>query len=439
MFSPIRLAGGIALAAVLLLAAPSRRARADGEREDGAHEDRVVAAYLEGVNLRIRAKADEARLLEATGQKDRALAALREIGEIQREAKSAVDRLLARQGVPAPSPTRTDVPGTVVRSEPEDPDAPGIRAVAAFLSGAQRADGLVDREKARAAGDPPLEAGHDLTTTALAVLAWLDAAEALGIEEDTPATPGALSPLESAERAVNALVALQRVDGKIGERADPAESLLATWALAAAHGRLARPRWEVPLARALEWSLRAQADDGWWGGLADDRDTRALDTVFALGLLQECSGLKVLGPPPTEFTVPVRAAMDRALVRATLVRAPLSDRAAALAVALMDRLAVEDGLVPAAGPPAGVYEGPLDPLENLFATLHDHEAGAAPRGGSEVATRARWGARELAGPTAGSWAVEGTRSANRGRAWTTAVNLLAFLYPRVPWREPKGT
>src|SRR5262245_36229170 len=65
-------------------------------------EARVAAAYLEGLNLRLRAKADEARLYEALGEKAKALAALREIGVLQKEGEAIVQRLLSREGVSAP-------------------------------------------------------------------------------------------------------------------------------------------------------------------------------------------------------------------------------------------------------------------------------------------------------------------------------------------------
>lgn len=431
------------LFAALAVLCPGTTARADDD------EDRVVAAYLEGVNLRIRAKADEARILEASGQKDRALAALREIGEIQKEAKAAVDRLIARHGVPPAPPVRIGrsdapfagrkVPEPIPEPPREDPDASGIRAVCAFLARAQGADGLIDREKARVEGDSPVEAGHDLTTTALAVLAWLDAATVLDVEENAAVPPGGVSPLEVAGRAVNALVKRQHDDGRVGDRADPAEHLLSAWALAAAQGRLARPEWELPFSKAVEWALGAQADDGWWGALSDDRDVRALNTIFALGLLHECSGMKVVGRPPAEFTEVVRAARERALVRATLVRQAPADRAAYIALVLMDRRAVEERLVPAVTPPPGVYDGPLDPLQFLFATLDAQAVGGTKADANLAEARMRWDARDTKGPAADSWSVQGARSAARGRAWTTAVNLLSFLYPRVPWRTPKGS
>src|SRR5262245_7920044 len=88
-------------------------------------EARVAAAYLEGLNLRLRAKADEARLYEALGEKAKALAALREIGVLQKEGEAVVQRLLAFQALPAPT-SRSPAPATPTPAPREDPERAAV-------------------------------------------------------------------------------------------------------------------------------------------------------------------------------------------------------------------------------------------------------------------------------------------------------------------------
>jgi hypothetical protein len=487
--APVRLAlrgvlllGALLLGALLLGAVAAPPARAGDEPPEDAG-DAVVAAYLEGLNLRLRAKADEARLLEALGEKARALDALREVGELQKAGQAVVERLLARPRAAAPAPGAAPAGPREepLRIDPDAPDRALVAAACAFLARAQRPDGLVDPGTARAEGDPAAAPGRAPAVTAAAVLAWLDASDYLGRSVGRGDDRAFARTIEAAAaRGAEALVAGQAKAGRLGGAAETEgaagdeveDHLLAAWALAAARSRFGRAEWDEPLARAVALALAAQGEDGWWEAVGDDRDATALRTAFAFALLQEV----VLLPLPKARAAAVETAMWRAQMRALALPAStvahgrpsgVVSRALLLRRALTlgeVRRNTEYRLEPDPHAPLFGGETPerrLEALEDGFWPRFDPAEGprVAPGAvalafgtayawGGTAAGWQRWRDRVLApalagrekdGPAAGTWSPAlDPRGERYGRAYTTAFHLLAALHPVVPFRAPKG-
>jgi len=181
--------GAVLLGATSFLIAPVARAdeRAGGEVGPTA----LAARLLEAADTRMKAKLEEARLLEAAGRRDAALAALAEVDKIYERTLELVRPLLvgaapARQIVVVPSPPLATTPSRSRPSPPRLPfePAPMVRApkadpvpgAVAFLLRCQTDDGLFHVSVGRAPGDPEANPAHDGRATAMAILAILDAA-----------------------------------------------------------------------------------------------------------------------------------------------------------------------------------------------------------------------------------------------------------------------
>jgi hypothetical protein len=462
----LRLGLLVVCAALAARAAPAALA---GEEPPADASDAVVAAYLEGLNVRMRAKADEARLYEAAGDRERALAALREIGEVQRAGEAAVARLLARRA-PAAAPPRPAerLPGVtggpILRPAPREPVAVREREAARdgvlFLLRAQRPDGFVDPALARAEGDPAPEPGREAAVTAVAVLAWLDAAWDLGRAGDDASVDAALarSAEAAAARGADALVTSRTKDGRLGGD-DVEDGWFATWALAAAQSRFGRADWRGALDRAIDVAIEAQADDGWWGGAGDDRDAAAVRAAIAVTALHEAMPVLRSGERFDRAREALRRAEARALAlpagtvgtgrplavvaRALLVRGALAADDPA------ERRAAPAGLVAAADeafasrlvPPEGEPAKAVGSTTLAFGTAYAFGSGErAWRRWRERVLLPALAQRETRREVAGSWSPVGDPRAERnGRAFSTALHVLAALHGVVPFVPPKGT
>jgi hypothetical protein len=473
--APTRAAFPVALLASLAVLLGAPRAHAEDPAPAAADEDRVVAAYLEGMNIRMRAKADEARLYDALGEKEKALAVLKEIGEGMKQGDVMVARLLARRTDARPDPAAgTDSSLAAAkppppRVNPDMPDRAVVVAACQFLVRAQAKDGLLDPSAARAEGDPAPQPGHEVAVTAAAVMAWLDAAEFLARDASEQEAMLARTVEAAADRAAEALVAAQSKAGRFA--ADLDDHLLATWALAAARSRLGRTAWDRPLDDALSLVIAAQGEDGWWNADDGDRDASALRTAFAFAALQEMAPLPLTKGRVEEF----ESAMQRPLWRALLIPADTiatGRLSGVVARSLLVRRSLSlgtlrrntkyrleaDPTVPLLG------ETParrLASLETAFWSRFDPADGTrVPPGavplvlgtayawGGTTADWIRWRERVLLpavasrvqeGPAAGSWSPVGDPRGERyGRAATTAFHLLAALHPAVPIHPPRG-
>lgn len=398
--------------------------------------DRAVAAALESANIRMRAKVDEAAILDRQGRHDEALAALRAVETIHREGLAIVERLSA-PAVSAAAPVLRPVPGTPRRLRPrvEPPmivtSTPPrhVASATAYLLGAQRPDGWFRSDSVLdVAPGVDLGEGHDVPATALAVVALLDS-----LDDN-------LEPVRArnaADRGVAALVAAQAASGAFGDGRDLEAHALASWAIAAGAARLApaswRPAAQSGIAKAVTFALSRRDARGLWSAGTSSTDDDWVLSAWMVTALHEIAAL------PRSFVRDV----DLGVV---LTRARLGAHEAWM------------GGVAATGPAARfaralLLEKPSPEESGLLPRLADDEVtllfGTTLRFGRSFGFEA-WSDEALSssqqrqyhdGPLAGSWDPSGdagTRPTRHGRTFATACRLLAALVPVVPYREPAG-
>jgi len=455
MSNPRRWLPLLALAAVGL---PSAHAARAGDAPPAApsvaasDRDRMIAALLESGDVRMKAKLEEAAVLDRLGRHDEALAALRSIEAIHRETITWIERLAP--GAPARA-RASGVAGRVVptgrgvrvRIEPLSPTplplgvdvAQAQRAAAAgvnWLLGAQRIDGwfrtgaLVD-----ALPGADLDEGRDLRATATAIVAIV---ESLDDDLNPPRAR------DAALRGVAALLTSQNEAGAFGDGKDLEAHALATWAVASAASRFPHAPWRpeapVALGKAVAFSLAARDARGLWSaGTGSPDDDWVLSAWMATGF-HEIEALPKaflrdvdLGVVLDRVTTAAREAATRLLAdEATPKPSPAGGFARAL-------LTGQEPVPPSLGRDSGAKsELPTTADEEvailLGTTLNFHRCALFdPWDDDVLAASARMQRRE--GELAGSWDPTDARSKIHGRTFATACRVLAALVPVVPWRD----
>lgn len=455
-----------ALVLMAVCALPSRRLEA-GEVPATSDRDRAVAAALEAANLRMRAKIEEAGILDRQGLHDDALAALRTIEGIHREGMVLVARLTATGAgagarpdpVSRPPLTR---PARGPWAPPKRPVFPGISDAVSFLLRQQRADGWFGRD---AIDDPAkgdvFVAARDLPTTAFAVLALVDAAT---LAESYEAR--ALQ-IDAIRRGVGALLGTQVAAGAFGEAKDLESHALASWAVAAGVSILGRgtfdPDVRAALDRASAFSLGHRDERGLWRAGTGSRDDDWVVSAYMEASLFERADLPRRADGATDHDGDMAtaggedAAADPDREVATdldgeVVRMERRARAAAAAES-------GDGLSPAARYARAMLLSIMDDsvatmggdaLEDALPATSDGETTLLlgtthrfGRGGGAVEWRAdvllpEQRRQHHDGPLAGSWDPVDARAKAHGRTYATACQMLSALIPLVPYREPEG-
>jgi hypothetical protein len=440
----------LAVLALGIVAAP-RPARAQEEVGDEAVvRDRLATQILEAATVRMRAKADEARLLEAAGRPKEALAALEMVATIHDEALRLVRDVRSgradggapgakpahlRQRIRIEEPERRPGSGWGARPDglpPEhEPRRPAthdpVPAALTFLRSCQREDGWFSAARGQRPelGDAAMEERSDAGLTAFAVLAILDASE-----DGDPA-------LEAVRDAANAIAADASADRDIGGTATA--HVLASWALAAAYGRIGEASWREPLRTAVGRVLLSS--DGRYVRGKELPDDDIESALWCLGLLYECLPLAATFDPDT-----IETAID-GLETAHGRADPSNLRDGSLVASLLLRRRATGGLAgrPGAGPPSrpadvdgwaeALAPGAKDPVVLLLGTVLFVGIG-------DPVEELHWWNRALVpaltrqvleGPGAGSWPPSPARPS---RAWETAVTLLAWKADAPAWREP---
>lgn len=440
--------------AVVLLALPGAASAGAEDRES------AVVKALEAAETRMKAKMEEARLLETAGRLDEAIAALHSIEAIHEKSMDLVRLILQstlqnpQQGVvldPARlAPTKhskpvVPLPPEIVLRKPRvDPLAPAT----SFLLRCQGEDGLFHASQGQMPDDVVLigsRADSDLELTGWSMIALLDAARRLERR-------GSAEVYAAVRRAAQALAARESAD-EPATRSTLAE-VVATWGLATAYSRLGDPMWSDPVRKGVERALALRDPRGLlsdpgsppWGG--SGTSGTILRTTAFLALLYETRDLT--------STVPASLGVEGA-IRATseaLVRLDASDTATAYALDMAREARAargEDADLnpgPAPSPANGApgawirpLDAKLDPLALMLGTLFV----SARFDGDDVDT-ARWfdvvlvpaidRQRAAGTPAAGSWDPGDAGSVTAGRAHTTALVLLAWLVPTMSQVPP---
>ena len=443
-----------ALCAVLLgamsgLSAPLARADDATVPSNAA----LAARLLDAADTRMKAKLEEARLLDASGRRDDALRALAEVDKIYERALELVRPLMAPSApvvrvVPsAPRPYRDPFsnsgaapprlpaePAPVVLQPKADP----VPGAVTYLLRCQTDDGLFHASVGRAPGDTETDPARDGRATAMAILAILDAAPA------TLPTELSTNLRRAMVRAGTALVARADEHGALDK--DLESHAYALWALAAAYGDLAVAEWKPALQAALAYALSARDTRGLWSVPAGDADSlRTSATMIAA--LHECVPLTASVGRTDEIvaaiaqargapSIPVAPGDEAARSERELIR--LSPRS----LTLLEIGRGDDA--PGTGKPvrpAGFEATPLRPALLLWGTV----LGRAQWGGLESPSFVAWWNQMLVpsmdlqerepSPVAGSWSG-GVGAAAASRLEVTALCLLAWKVPTAEYADP---
>ncbi|MCC7137490.1 MAG: hypothetical protein IT460_03570 [Planctomycetes bacterium] len=422
--------------------------------------DEAVAAVLDAAATRMKAKLEEARLLEAAGRRDEAIAALREIGPIHEAALALVRSLetpratrSASPGVPAaaaPPPEAVSAarlrarPPALPRPTPAPPRArpstDPLEPAVAFLLACRGPDGWFRADRVASGAASALD-DVSRRATALAVVALCDAEPALRYRGASSMADRAGAAVSEAASALGTRVG---PDGSAGATVE--EHALVTWAIATAYTRSGDAALEAPLSRALRRSVASQGFDGLWHGAPGELDPWRLSAVTAAGLAEALDSRVGRAEPG------IADALARVAEAARTSASPSTPHAATAAAGLLALGAVRtlDDRFDAEGrPDARGLDGPgdagalalRDPWFVLLATAH----AAAAWGFDDDAEGRRFHdavlvpAVELAersGDAVGSFAPVGDDAQRLGRAGTTAMVLLAWLTPLTRWTEP---
>jgi hypothetical protein len=342
------------------------------------------------------------------------------------------------RALPKAPPEPTAVLGLRGRVGPGGPalslaDPGPVAAAVAFLVSCQGEDGLVSPARSALPEDARPEPGHDLAVTGFVVLALLDAVEPEG---GTPGARAAGRGLDALARAVPPLASRR-------ETADLEGVVLATWALAAGYGRTARATWGAALPAGVARVVAAASPDGGWRAPGGSLEDHLLLTVEALALLGEVAPLRTTFPVPPDLDGAREAAAEWALSVRDSDDAP---RAGPGVLALEVLLRVGGASYDrAAGAGPDLVTGPppdlaLDHASVLLGSvLRFPPGGALARAWNRDVLAPAASTQRAAPPAAGSFDPRDARSRRYGRAYATALETLAWLFPRVPFREPRGT
>lgn len=392
----------------------------------------AVSRTMEAANTRMKAAMEEARLLEAAGRRDEALATLRTIPKLYDEALRAVRSLVggpdaAPRAAVVVEPRRTPpvVRPLSARARPRVDPIPGA---VAYLLRCQDAQGLFDPRRGAAPEDAPVPSmGAELLVedaTGAALLALLDVA---GPRVDARTDIGA-----AILRGADALLRMDRGD-------DPPSSI-AGWALATTLSRTGDERYLAGVRRALEGALSDLAPT-----LGRDFPSSLPDLAIDAALLHECLALSIDDAMRTriegalaEVTASVRALKPEAL------RTPAARLARDLLVRSGDRQGVgrlerRDDVFSSADARPGAR---LDGLELLFGTMYAMAAygfddGAEGRAFWDEVLVPTMDAQRDHGEFAGSWGPpRGAALTGASRLQTTAWMLLAWKAPTTPFFRP---
>lgn len=448
----------IVLFALASLSVFSARAARAGDAPPAApsaatsDHERMIAALLESADVRMKAKLEEAAVLDRLGRHDEALATLRTIEVIHRETMAWIGRL-----APA-APARVKADGSVgrvvpagrgvrVRIEPLAPtplplgvDTAQAQRVAAagvtWLLGAQRIDGWF-RPGAVSDAVPgaDLDEGHDLHATSMAILAIV---ESLDDDLNPPRAR------DAALRGVAALLTTQNEAGAFGDGKDLEAHALATWAVASAASRFPHAPWRpaapAALGKAVSFSLAARDARGLWSaGTGSPDDDWVLSAWMATGL-HEIEALPKAFLRDVDLGVVLDRVGEAAREAAARLLAdeatPRPSPAGGFARAL---LTGQEPVPPSLGRDSRAKsELPTTADEEvailLGTTLNFHRCALfAPWDDDVLATSARMQRRE--GELSGSWDPADARSKFHGRTFATACRVLAALVPVVPYRD----
>ncbi len=424
----------LALVAACALPSPFAIAGDDAPNAPSDH-DRAVAAALESANVRMKAKLEEATILERLGRHDEALAALRAVETIHRDGMALVEKLATPVLPVAPAaPVLRVVPGSParlrVRVEPPTVAASfpprHVAAATTYLMGAQRIDGWFrSGSVADVSPNADLDEARDFHTTGLAVVALLDALD----DELKP-----VRARDAASRGIEALLAAQSASGSFGEGRDLEAHALASWAVAAGAARLPNASWrpaaQQAIAKAVAFALAARDEGGLWGAGTGSTDDDWILSAWMATALHEIHSL------PRSFVrdVDLGVVLNRvqlgaraAWMSGAAATSPTAQFARALLVA--EKSPEESGVLPTSAE---------DDVALLFGTtLRFGRSYGFEAWQDEILMRSQRRQRQ-GGPFDGSWDPSGPRATHHGRTYATACRLLAALVPVVPYREPVG-
>ncbi|MFO0931559.1 MAG: hypothetical protein U1E39_02495 [Planctomycetota bacterium] len=419
------LQGMCVVAAAWALAPVEARA---GERDAVAD---AVSRTMEAANTRMKAAMEEARLLEAAGRRDEALAVLRTVPALYDEALRAVRSLVGgpdatpRTAVGV-EPRRTPpvARSVAARTRPVVDPVPGA---VAYLLRCQDGHGFFDPRRGAAPDDPAIPSGAAEAlledSTGVALLALLDVA---GARVDPRTDVGA-----AILRGADALLARASAPGAFLPTS-------AAWALATTLSRTGDARYRPAVRAGAEAALTELGPT-----LGRDFVASLPDLVEVAALLHEVLALSLDDALNDRIRAALAAFADGLRERP---RESVPVPAARLARDLLVRAA--DG--PAVGRPAARPDSwffadarpgvRLDGFEVLFGTVY---AKAAYGFDDEAEGRAWWdgvlvptvNAQGRDGPAAGSWSPPPAGAAGPGvtRLRTTAQVLLAWLAPSTPY------
>lgn len=421
----------LAIAAAVTIGAPSPSARAGDAPAAPSDRDRAIAALVESLNLRLKAKVEEAAILDRQGRHDEALAALRAVETIHREGMALVNRLTSPAAPPTAPVVRLVPVGPGRAPQPAKP-APrhatrsslDASSAVAHLLRAQRDDGWFRTGPADGtSGDE-----RDVHATALAVVALLDS-----LDDDLTPTRAR----DAAVRGLDALLAASDDTGAFGNGRDLEAHALATWAVAAGVARLPAAPFRAAAQGALEKAVafalaRRDARGLWNDGTGSTDDDWVLSAWMAIAL-HEVREL------PRSFSRDVDLGVVLSRVRLGAHDAWMAGVGARRASARFARALLLDKEDPEA---SGLLPRDADDeVALLFGTTlrFGRDLDFDAWDDAVLAPSSRAQLRD--GPLAGSWSPSGdagTRRSTHGRTFATACRLLAALVPVVPYREPAG-
>jgi hypothetical protein len=344
----------------------------------------------------------------------------------------------AAEAVPAPG-TPPPVAGLRSRGALAREDLAPTRdptpLAAEFLLACQGEDGFFHAERGTREGDPAADPRHDAALTGLAILVLLDVADPTGDARAARAARAALDALA------------KRPDGRLAEDGDLEGHALLTWALAAGYAHTDEARYRPKVLPAVERLVRAAHAEGGWrapGGTADDH---LLLTMGATGALHEALTLTQTVSDPEPAVDAIEAAGEWAArfePRDVARFSPGARCAWALLLRAIERyedpIRPEEALRPL--PPPGTADAfSSDHAAILWGTVHRFLGGdvAAWRTWETGAVFPALARQRLDDPGRGSWDPADGLSRRRGRAWSTAVEAMAWLVIRVEYKPPKGT
>jgi hypothetical protein len=359
--------------------------------------------------------------------------------------------LLSRAGTPA-AVEPADASGDAVPAPRPPPTVAGLRTrgslaredlaptrdprplAAEFLLTCQGEDGFFHADRGRREGDPAVDPRHDAALTGLAALVLLDVADPTGDAHEARAVRVALDAVA------------RRPEGRLAEDGDLEGHALLAWALAAGYAHTDETRWRPKVLPAVERLLAAAHADGGWRAPGARTDDHLLLSMGAVGALHEALELTetVSDPDPLIEAIEGAGRWAESLDRGDVVRLSPGARCAwALLLRALERyeepIRPEETIRPATGSP-GEDVFTCDHAGILWGTVHRFLGGdlAAWRTWETGAVFPALARQRLEGPGRGSWDPGDALSRRRGRAWSTAVEAMAWLVIRVEWKPPKG-